>query len=41
VIFAPGSITQAHAPNEYVDVNTLVDATRALALLLLAWCGHA
>ncbi len=41
VIFAPGSITQAHAPDEYVDVNRLVEATQALALMLLAWCGYA
>jgi acetylornithine deacetylase len=41
VIFAPGSITQAHAPDEYVELDKLVGATRALALMLLAWCGHA
>jgi acetylornithine deacetylase/succinyl-diaminopimelate desuccinylase family protein len=41
VIFAPGSITQAHAPDEYVVVDKLLGATRALALMLLAWCGPA
>lgn len=41
VVFAPGSINQAHAPDEYVDLDKLIGATRALALMLLAWCGPA
>ena len=40
VIFAPGSINQAHAPDEYVEVEKLVGAARALTLMLLGWCGH-
>jgi acetylornithine deacetylase len=41
VIFAPGSINQAHAPDEYVVIDKLIGATQALALMLLAWCGPA
>jgi acetylornithine deacetylase len=41
VIFAPGSINQAHAPDEYVVVDKLIGATRALAVMLLAWCRPA
>jgi acetylornithine deacetylase len=41
VVFAPGSINQAHAPDEYVVVDKLIGATRALALMLVAWCGAA
>jgi acetylornithine deacetylase/succinyl-diaminopimelate desuccinylase family protein len=37
--FAAGSIDQAHSPNEYVDVAKLVDATRALSVFLVEWCG--
>jgi acetylornithine deacetylase/succinyl-diaminopimelate desuccinylase family protein len=39
VIFSPGSIDQAHSPDEYVEVDKLVVATKALALMALAWCG--
>jgi acetylornithine deacetylase len=41
VIFAPGSINQAHSPDEYVVVDKLIGATQALALMLVAWCGRA
>ena len=39
VILGPGAFNQAHSPDEYVDVETLVGATKALALMLPAWCG--
>jgi acetylornithine deacetylase/succinyl-diaminopimelate desuccinylase-like protein len=38
-VFAPGSIDQAHAPNEYVEVERLVEATKAVALMLVDWAA--
>jgi acetylornithine deacetylase/succinyl-diaminopimelate desuccinylase family protein len=39
VIFGPGSIAQAHSPNEYVELYQLWDAARVMALTAAAWCG--
>ena len=41
LVFAPGSINVAHAPDEFVEVEALVDATKALAVTLVGWCGGA
>jgi acetylornithine deacetylase len=41
IIFGPGSLRQAHTHDEFVPVNELVLATRALALLIADWCGLA
>lgn len=38
-VFAPGSIDQAHAPNEYVEVDRLIEATKAIAAMLVDWAG--
>ena len=38
-VFAPGSIDQAHSPNEYVEVERLIDATKAIAVMLTDWAG--
>lgn len=38
-VFAPGSIDQAHSPNEYVEVDRLIQATKAIALMILDWSG--
>jgi acetylornithine deacetylase/succinyl-diaminopimelate desuccinylase family protein len=37
-IFGPGRIAQAHSPNEYVEVEQLVAACKAIALTAAAWC---
>lgn len=37
-IFGPGRIAQAHSPNEYVEVEQLVDACKVIALTAAAWC---
>lgn len=37
-IFGPGRIAQAHSPNEYVEVEQLVAACKAMALTVAAWC---
>ena len=37
-IFGPGRIAQAHSPDEFVDVDQLVAACKAIALTAAAWC---
>ena len=41
VIFGPGNLAVAHAPDEYVEVSELIRAARILACTLLDWCGIA
>ena len=38
-IFGPGSIAQAHSPNEFVEISELVDACRVMALAIAEWSG--
>ena len=40
VIFGPGNTSQMHAANEWVDIEDLVTATKALALTVTDWCGN-
>ena len=40
-IFGPGRIAQAHSPDEYVEVEQLISACKAMALAAAAWCGAA
>lgn len=35
VVFGPGSLTQAHRPDEYVDIRQVQQATRAFALTIV------
>jgi acetylornithine deacetylase len=39
VIFGPGDVRNAHAPDEFVEVAELETATRTLALTILRFCG--
>ena len=39
VIFGPGSIAQAHSPDEYVALDQLQDAARVMAMTAATWCG--
>lgn len=39
VLFGPGDVRQAHAPDEYVEIGDLVTAARVLALTALRFCG--
>lgn len=39
VIFGPGDVRTAHAPDEFVPVAELESATRTLALAVLRYCG--
>jgi acetylornithine deacetylase/succinyl-diaminopimelate desuccinylase family protein len=38
-IFGPGRIAQAHSPDEYVEIEQLVAACKAMALTAATWCG--
>ncbi|MCL5257292.1 MAG: ArgE/DapE family deacylase [Chloroflexi bacterium] len=38
-IFGPGRINECHSPNEFVEVEELISATKVLALTILNWCG--
>lgn len=38
-IFGPGRIAQAHSPDEYVEIDQLVAACTAMALVAAEWCG--
>lgn len=39
VTFGPGSMAVAHGANEYIDLDEYVLGIRALARLIVAWCG--
>lgn len=41
VIYGPGDLRLAHAADEHVEVDEVVAACRAFALLALDWCGVA
>lgn len=41
VLYGPGDIRRAHAPDEFVPVRELETAARALALAILRFCGSA
>lgn len=38
--YGPGSVTQAHAPNEYVSISELVMASQTLIMTILQFCGY-
>ncbi len=40
VIYGPGSILQAHAVDEYVNIAELITATKTFALAAMDWCGY-
>ena len=39
VIFGPGTTAQMHATNEWVGVESVIVATKCLALTIMDWCG--
>jgi acetylornithine deacetylase len=41
ISYGPGDLSVAHAPDEFVLIDELLCATRAFALLAMAWCGVA
>jgi len=39
VIFGPGTFAVAHAPDEYIEIEELVRATKIMAHAIVSWCG--
>jgi acetylornithine deacetylase len=39
VLYGPGDIRRAHAPDEFIEISDLEVATRALVLTILRYCG--
>jgi acetylornithine deacetylase len=39
LVFGPGSGRAAHAPDEFVELEQVVDACKILALTILRFCG--
>jgi len=39
IAFGPGNLMLAHHRDEYVEIGELVGATKALAFLMMDWCG--
>ena len=40
IVYGPGSLLAAHAPDEHVEIEELITATKTYALLTLDWCGE-
>jgi len=38
IVFGPGDIAQAHAANEYIEINQMRQAALAMALYMCRWC---
>jgi acetylornithine deacetylase len=38
VIFGPGTITQMHATDEWVNIDDLMTTVKVLALTIINWC---
>lgn len=41
ITYGPGNLLVAHAINEYVDIDEVVQATKTYALVAMDWCGVA
>jgi acetylornithine deacetylase len=39
IVMGPGSISDAHKPNEYIIIKDFIDAVKVYACLLCEWCG--
>jgi acetylornithine deacetylase len=39
ITYGPGNLLVAHAINEYVEIDEVVQATKAYALMAMDWCG--
>jgi acetylornithine deacetylase/succinyl-diaminopimelate desuccinylase family protein len=40
-LFGPGSVDQAHAPNEFVDLSDVLTASKCLSRTICTFCGDA
>ena len=41
ISIGPETLENAHAPDEYVEIDQLIGSTKVLALIILKWCGYA
>lgn len=39
IVYGPGSLLVAHAPDEYIEIDELMVATKTYALATMDWCG--
>jgi acetylornithine deacetylase len=39
IIFGPGVTAVAHYPNEYIEINKIIEAAEIIALTIYDWCG--
>ena len=39
IVLGPGSLRNAHAADEYVEVSELIDAAKIYAAMICNWCG--
>ena len=40
IIYGPGDLTVAHAPDEHVETKEVIGATKGLAHAIMDWCGY-
>jgi acetylornithine deacetylase/succinyl-diaminopimelate desuccinylase-like protein len=40
ITLGPGDLGNAHAYNEYVEVEEVIDAARIYACTIAEWCGY-
>jgi len=39
IVFGPGATEVAHYPNEYIELDKVIEAAEIIALTLIHWCG--
>jgi acetylornithine deacetylase len=39
ISIGPATLENAHAPDEYMEIEQLINATKVLALIIMRWCG--
>jgi acetylornithine deacetylase len=39
IVFGPGVTAMAHYPNEYIEINKIIEAAEIVALTIFDWCG--
>ncbi len=40
VLYGPGDVSIAHTVNEYIEINSVVEAVNSVALMITKWCGE-
>ncbi|UAL50441.1 peptidase [Bacillus sp. CMF21] len=39
IVFGPGETEMAHFPNEFIEIDKIIECTKILAVFLMHWCG--